>query len=52
MGAFLAILTIILGAAFCVWCVLRVAGYQSRIEEQYRFRKALEKAAKKKKGKK
>lgn len=46
-----AIIVIFILAAFCIWCILRVSSYESRIEEQYRIKKALEKA-KKKKGKK
>lgn len=46
MGAFLAILFIIGGFLFCLWCILRMASYQTRIEEQYRVK------TKKKKGKK
>lgn len=46
MGAFLGVLLPILGFAFILWCILRTASYQSRIEEQYRVK------SKKKKGKK
>ena len=46
LGAILAILFILGGFLFCLWCIFRMASYQSRIEEQYRLKN------KKKKGKK
>lgn len=46
LGAILAILFIIGCFLFCIWIIIRMASYQSRIEEQYRFKN------KKKKGKK
>jgi len=47
MGAILAVIFIILCFLFCLWVLMRMASYQSRIEEQYRHRQN-----KKKKGKK
>lgn len=49
MGAILAVIFIILGFMFCIWCILRMAGYQTRLEEEYRIRREKDK---KKKGKK
>ena len=40
-----AIIVILIVSMFCLWCVLRIASKESRIEEQYRL-------TKKKKGKK
>lgn len=52
MGAIIGGVIVFIIAGFCIWCILRVASYESRIEEQYRIKKALDKIAKKKKGKK
>lgn len=51
LGAILGVIIIILGFMFCLWCVLRMAAYQTRLEEEYRIRREKEKD-KKKKGKK
>ena len=48
LGAILAIIFIILAFMFCIWCILRMAGYQSRLEEEYRIRREKEKDKKKK----
>lgn len=48
IGAIIGGVILLIIAAFCIWCVLRIAGNESRIEEQYRIKKALEKATKKK----
>ena len=52
MGAIIGGVIVFIIAAFCIWCILRVSSYESRVEEQYRIKKALEKISKKKKGKK
>lgn len=52
MGVLIGGIIVFILAGFCIWCILRVSSYESRIEEQYRIKKALDKLTKKKKGKK
>ena len=39
LGAIIGGVILLIIAAFCIWCVLRIASKESRIEERYRQNK-------------